>query len=421
MEVTDFISLLALYIEIGILAYFDYKMWHTVYTPLNMLMLPYSIMLAVTLLICGNFGVAEFYYPSLLVWMLGLIVFAVPSYIFGLSSRKLLAKENGRTIDENIDMKILTVFSTVLVVAFLLRFAMMLKTSRYLPGSEDFGYEYCGAGIWGHLHRVLHALSIIYIYMYDKKHWYYILLIIGMFFVTLMYGVKSWVLIPAMAGFCWRLSAGKTKLKLGLVLKVMIFAFIVFLVTYSFSLVLGQDNVATFDVIFEIIYRNFAHYVVSGILGWSQDLQMGILEKPNFDVLMVNVLNLIYVVTGDKFVDPVNPFFIQNGINGSNVRAFFGTIYINTTIFQFIITVITVSSIYYIIKLWAVKSRDFFVNTVYFFYGGMLCMGWFEIYFYHLQFLEVPAWIFILYLLARKRNRDNNQTLPDLNTVKYKA
>ena len=27
-------------------------------------------------------------------------------------------------------------------------------------------------------------------------------------------------------------------------------------------------------------------------------------------------------------------------------------------------------------------------------------MGWFEIYFYHLQFLEVPAWIMILSFLG---------------------
>ena len=173
---------------------------------------------------------------------------------------------------------------------------------------------------------------------------------------------------------------------------------------------LGQEEVATFDVIFEIIYRNFAHYVISGILGWSQDLQMGILEQGNFDVLLVNVLNLIYVVTGDEFVSPINPFFIYNGINGSNVRAFFGTIYIHTTAVQFVMVVTVVSSIYYIVKLLALKTRGFFVNLVYYFYLGMLCMGWFEIYFYHLQFFEVPAWIFILYMIAGKRIDETEDT-----------
>ncbi|MBQ4039470.1 MAG: hypothetical protein IJD05_08210 [Bacteroidaceae bacterium] len=410
MGLTDFISLVALYVEIGVLAYCDWKMWRTMYTPLNMLMLPYAFMLTVTLLFCGNFGVAEFYYPSLLVWMVGLVIFAIPSFVFGLAFRDKIRAENGGVIKDNVNMNVLTAFTTVVVMAFILRFVSMVGSSPYLPGTEDFGYDYCGGGFWGHLHRALHALSIIYIYKIDKKHWYYLFLIMGMFFVTLMYGVKSWVLIPAMAGFCMRLFSGKMQLKAGLVIKVLLFSFIVFFVTYSFALVLGQEEVATFDVIFEIIYRNFAHYVISGILGWSQDLQMGILEQGNFDVLLVNVLNLIYVVTGDEFVSPINPFFIYNGINGSNVRAFFGTIYIHTTAVQFVMVVTVVSSIYYIVKLLALKTRGFFVNLVYYFYLGMLCMGWFEIYFYHLQFFEVPAWIFILYMIAGKRIDETEDT-----------
>ena len=129
-------------------------------------------------------------------------------------------------------------------------------------------------------------------------------------------------------------------------------------------------------------------------------------------MLLVNVLNLIYVVTGDEFVSPVNPFFIHNGINGSNVRAFFGTIYIHTTAIQFVIVVVMVSAINYVVKLVALKTRDFFVNIVYFFYLGMLCMGWFEIYFYHLQFFEVPVWVFILYLAFRKKDKKESKALP---------
>ncbi|MBR5150326.1 MAG: hypothetical protein IKW61_03400, partial [Bacteroidaceae bacterium] len=55
---------------------------------------------------------------------------------------------------------------------------------------------------------------------------------------------------------------------------------------------------------------------------------------------------------------------------------------------------------------------DFIVNIVYFFYLGMLCMGWFEIYFYHLQFFEVPAWVFILYLAFRKKDKKESKALP---------
>ena len=107
MGLTDFISLVALYVEIGVLAYCDWKMWRTMYTPLNMLMLPYAFMLTVTLLFCGNFGVAEFYYPSLLVWMVGLVIFAIPSFVFGLAFRDKIRTENGGVIKDNVNMNVL--------------------------------------------------------------------------------------------------------------------------------------------------------------------------------------------------------------------------------------------------------------------------------------------------------------------------
>ncbi|MBR5477433.1 MAG: hypothetical protein IKV19_03235 [Bacteroidaceae bacterium] len=408
MGVIDFITLMALYIEVGVLAYFDYKLWRSIYTPLNMLMLPYTFVLTITILCCGNMGLVDFYYPSLQVWMVGLLVFAVPSYLFGLSFRKNTPVDQAGNIDDNIDMRVLNILSTVLVVAFLLRFVSMLGSSPYLPGSEDFGYAYCGGGLWGHLHRTLNALSIIYIYKFDKKHWYYLLLVFGMFFVTLMYGVKSWVLIPAVAGICMRLYAGKLKLSPMLVLKISAAAFLVFIVTYSLSLLVGTDDSNEVSDVFAFICRVFVHYLISGVLGWSQDLQMGILEQPNFDALIANVLNFYHVLAGSEYVQVINPFFIHNGVNGSNVRSFFGTIYINSNTIQFIGIVTYVSSLLYMAKVLVVYYKGIFLNVAYFFLMAMLIMGWFDYYFYTLTALEVPAWVFILYLIARKRNKDGD-------------
>ena len=223
MEIMNFVLLIGIYLEIAVLGYFEYKLWNTLYTPLNFLMLPYAIVLLFCVLICGNFGVVEFYYPSLLLWMGGLLLFAVPSYFFALSHQKDIQMPVTKLIDDNIPMKWLNVFSLLLVLLFLLRLFRMMRTSQYLPGSEDFGMEFCGGGVWGHLHRLIHALVIIYIYKYDNKHWYYALMVIAMFFVTFMYGVNSWVLIPAMAGLSMRLFTGKMHLRVSLFIKIFVF------------------------------------------------------------------------------------------------------------------------------------------------------------------------------------------------------
>lgn len=411
MDGLEFISVLAIYIEIAVLAFFEYKLWRTMYTPLNLLMLPYSIMLLVTILASGNMGIAEFYYPSILVWMLGLLLFAIPSYIFALPLRHILRSRRSDFILDNINMRFLNVFTVLLVIAFLTRFVYMAKTSHLLPGSEDFGYEFCGKGFWGHLHRVLHALAMIYIYKYDKQHRWYLVLIGGMFFVTLMYGVKSWVLIPAIGGICMRLYTGKLKLSLSLLLKVFVLAFAVFLVTYSFSLVLGVSGSVAFGGVFEFICRNFVHYVISGVMGWSQDLELGILETPDFDVLIANIMNLYNVVAGNEYVQAINPHFIHNGVNGSNVRSFFGTLYIHSNVLQYIIFVITLSTIIYSLKLWAVISRSIYINLAYFFIGGMLIMGWFDYFLYNLAALEVPVWIFVLYMIFRYTSNEETDNV----------
>jgi hypothetical protein len=276
---------------------------------------------------------------------------------------------------------------------------------RFMIGTEDFGELFC-QGIWGHLHRLLHVLLILYVYKYDKKHRYYLIFIFGILFVTFMYGVKSWILIPLMGGLCMRLYTGKMKLHLSLIIKVLILGFLVFFVSYFLSLFIAKEGNASIEVVFKFIVDIFVHYFVSGVLGWSQDLQMGILEHPNFDSLMINIINIVSLVTGDEFIDAINPVFIHNGIKGSNVRTFFGTIYINSNLFQFVLMTLVFSFISYLSKIWATVSKSVYVNTMYFFFMGLLFMGWFEIYYYHLVMIEVPMWIIIIWLLLPDKKQD---------------
>ncbi|MBQ7362536.1 MAG: hypothetical protein IJW68_08625 [Bacteroidaceae bacterium] len=404
MEILNILLLAGIYVEMAVLAYFEHKLWNTFYTPLNFLMVPYAVVLLFCVLVCGNFDVVDFYYPSLILWMFGLLLFAIPSYLFALSYQQNIQKSDATIIDDSLPMKIIDIMTFIIVALFMFRLLRMVQTSPHLPGSFDFGQEYCGKGIWGHLHRLFHALVILYIYKYDNKHWYYALLVVAMFIVSFMYGVNSWVIIPTMAGLAMRLYTGKMKLRLSLLLKIIFFGFSVFIVSYTIALFIGKgDDAASYDVIFDFICKIFIHYFISGIVGWSQDLQMGILERPDSYIILACLINLLKAFTGGgDFVEVINPHFIHNGIRGSNVRAFFGTIYVNTSIIEFVLLILFFSALMYMLKVWLMRTKSLFVALVYFFYMGMLTMGWFEYYFYHLPFLEVPAWIFILYLFFKK-------------------
>ena len=126
---------------------------------------------------------------------------------------------------------------------------------------------------------------------------------------------------------------------------------------------------------------------------------------------MTNILNIYHVIAGNEYVKSINPVFLFNGVNLSNTRSFFGTIYLHSNVFQFIVITIAASSIIYVLKICAMYSKGVFLNITYFFIAGMLIMGWFDYFLYTLPCLEVPVWVFILYLIARKKK--NKDTLSD--------
>ena len=84
MEIMNFLLLTGIYVEMSVLAYLEYKLWNTLYTPLNFLMLPYAVVLLFCVSVCGTFDVVDFYYPSLILWMFGLFLFALLARFFEL-------------------------------------------------------------------------------------------------------------------------------------------------------------------------------------------------------------------------------------------------------------------------------------------------------------------------------------------------
>ena len=98
-----FLIVLSLLIEAVVLSYLEKKAWHTLYTPLNFLMLPYVVVLLLTLCVAGgSMGFVEFYYPSILLWNIGLLLFALPSLFFGFVAQKNHLQVNASIRDEEI-------------------------------------------------------------------------------------------------------------------------------------------------------------------------------------------------------------------------------------------------------------------------------------------------------------------------------
>lgn len=395
------ILFITLVLEIAVLTYLEYVSWKTIYTPLCCLMLPYLFVLLITVAIAGNFGFVEFYYPSLVVWIMGLMIFAIPSYAFSLIYTK---RKEYFTSDIN-EIKlptVLIVLSFLLCALFFLRLLGTLSSSVYLFGTDDFAEEFSGHGIWAHLRVVLMPLLILFIFSVNKKKWWLWPVIIGMLVVQFVYMVKGVIIIAVVAGLTMRLYSGKMHLTLSFVTKLLSGGFAIFLLMYMVLPLLGKGNMEADSKLFDFVAEHFLHYFTSGTLGYSYDLQLGCPDRGDFEMVVSPFVNLYKAAVGDKdVVFSLNKYYLNTGISYTNVRTFFGTLDIYTDMFQFLVYILVASGIMYGLKLFAMYTGNIFVYIVLFYYCGLMAMGWFEFYLFHLAVIEVPMMSLLLWLMVK--------------------
>ena len=239
------------------------------------------------------------------------------------------------------------------------------------------------------------------IYFVGRRRWWLWLIIVPIVIVAVLYQVLGWLIIPALVGIMLRLYTGRTKLKLSLLVYVILGVAVVFLGSYLISLVLVEENDLDNEVL-SFIFRNFVHYLTSGILGLSVDMELGYPDAGEFDMVIAQLVNIANALSGsDELVNPLNPFYYNTGFNLTNVRTFFGTVLINANYLTFAIFVLFVSSAIYLLKIATIKFNNIYVYTAYFFECGLLFMGWFDSYFASLSVIEIPILSLILLLLCK--------------------
>lgn len=398
-DILDSLILLTFLLEVAVLLYIELKAWKTLYTPLIFLMLPYTVILLISIAISGNWGFVDFYYPSILFWSVGLFLFSIPSFSLAYILQKKSIPLNS-TVKDCTMPKLVSLIALFIILLFAWRFKTMY-TGVTMIGDTDFGEEFSGRGFWGHLRQFSLPILTMAIYFVDRKHKWIWFIIIPLFIVALLYQVLGWVIIPCLSGIFMRLYTGKAKLKLSLLLYVLVGVSIVFLGSYVMSLVVAGDSELDNEVL-AFICRNFIHYLTSGTLGFSVDMQRGYPDAGEFELLIAQILNIGKSIVGDKkMVSIINPFFYNTGFNLTNVRTFFGTIFINSNYLIFVIYVLFLSSSMYMLKLATIRFNNIFVYVCYFFECGLLFMGWFESYFATLAAVEIPVMSLVLMALCR--------------------
>lgn len=391
-----------LLMEVSCLTYLEYRAWQTFYTPLCALMLPYVAVLLITISIAGNFGFVNFNYDSIYVWIFGLPLFALPSYMASalLQHYDLPVKT---TIDDDREKlsPILMALGAILVAALLFRLYQTISHGFNLFGTEEFTEEFSGKGVWAHLREMIMPLLILSLYYVRKKDYLLWTLIVLMLVILFSYMVKGTIIIAVVSALLIRLYTGKTHMNITLVLGVIIGAVLVFYMIYLVIPLLGNDGEANMNLV-EFIARHFVHYFTSGTLGWSYDLDQGIPDRNDISYIFAPFVNIYNVLAGNELISPVNHIYWNTGISYTNVRTFFGTICVYTNAIEFVTYTLIISSVVYTWKVLAVLFRNVYIHTILFYYCGLLAMGWFEFYFFHLSFIEIPILVLFYAWISRK-------------------
>lgn len=403
---SDFANILilgAFLAEVVLLARLEKRIWGTYYTPLNALSIPFTGILLLTLCLPASMGFVPFYYPSLYIWMGGLTLMAIPSWLLGYGFRKRYG-EPDYTLTPIQHEKFFLSVTLLLIVPFVFRLREMMATSLDLFGSDEFGENFAVYGFFGHLLVFLSACSILCFTCIRKGNRLLpilaITLIAALAFVN---QVKSWVMIPLFAGFWLSLMSQRIGLSWKLVVPLVVGGITLFVGSYLVIFILGAG--ATYDAhMGEYIGEHVVHYITSGILGLSEDLRRGILETADPDRLFAPFINLVHSITGEAYITPINPHYLQINTETTlddNVRTYFGTIFVNCSLGLFSLIVLFWGFVVYFIRILTLRTQSVFVAAIDAWFCALLCMGWFEYYFFHVTTFEIPLYILLLMVLNK--------------------
>ena len=146
-------------------------LWKSFYTPLCCLMIPYAFVVLCTVVIAQNEEVVDFCYPSLKVWIIGLAIFAIPSWIINILFVRKHLNESISFPQEWFDIpKGINALSLILGLAFLGHLYFAYRSSPYALGTDDFALYVCGSGLWAHVREASTPLLILLLYLKNRTY-----------------------------------------------------------------------------------------------------------------------------------------------------------------------------------------------------------------------------------------------------------
>lgn len=389
--------LIVFLIEVYLVVLSEKRRWGNLLTPLTVLVLPYTVATIIAIIVSySSSNIPDFYFPSLIIWILGIFLFWIPSHIISklsIHSKNPFSVKVSRNDDSYV---LLTVIAFICIAVSMTKLSS-LSSNIDMFGTDEFSEEYETTGFFNHLAVVLSAIFGYSIYKMDfKRHKISLIVVllalVGMFAV----GTKSWIILPFLIGYYARLLTGKTKIAFKTTLLPVLVILGVFFLSYYLILILAGGNEMDSQVM-TFLVNHFTNYLSGSSLSLSLDFQKGFLEPEMTESLFAPLLNIYNVIAGNKYVAFINPTQIDIGILGeTNVRTFFGTQYAYShSVLVFITISIIWSSFINLVYLKSKLSRSLFFLLANCTNMALLTFGFFDFTWLNLT----PYEVFVIFLV----------------------
>ena len=361
--------------------------WGSWITPLTVLAVPYTLSV-ILIIIYRQFvpGIPAFYFPSLTIWIFGLLLFKIPSILHA---------------------KCLGPHYRYICIGISLLKIRSLSGALSSFGSDEFSAEYQSSSILNHLSVLLGCIFSYAIYKCDRNHKSTFIIIVGALIGMFAIGTKSWIIAPFLIGYYARILTGKSKFSIKTTLFPLLIIILIFFFSYYLSLVIWGDNEISNEIL-TFIGNHFIDYCCSGALTLGLDYEMGFIEPQMTEALFAPLLNLFNALFNLDYIQSINPIYIDIGALGaSNVRTFFGTIIAysrNPVVFMALILIFSFI-IYHIYRI-SRKSQSIFLLLTNTANLCFLTFGFFDFYWLTLSCYESPVIFAVLhYFLYIKPKR----------------
>lgn len=397
----DYLYLFLLLIEVIVLVTLEKRKWGTILTPFCVLALTFTGVALIAIIYSSvNDKVKDFYIPSLWIWEVGLLFFYLPSLFYvnplkNCKSTEIIMKGNNL-------YDVLVVVTSVFIIIGL--YKVHTLRSQFDFGTDDFGDGMGNSGLLAHITMFLTGAFAYFVCMFNKKHKYAIVPIVLIIIIMFAQASKTRTLTPLLTGAFASVMCGKIKFNGKSVVLIILCSLSFFFIAYYLSLV-ATGLIVDMKDFWDFIFTHFMDYFIGAPLSFSLDYEKGIIENENIMGLFKPLMLVIDKIFGSSSVTNfVNEVVIDMGALGStNVRTFFGTLYVYTQSI-FLLAIITYFLSFYIYYFFYIarKNRNIFLiiisalNLTYLVFGGF-----FDYYWAHLYPYEIVIIFYFLYAVSK--------------------